>query len=79
MNGKNDKIILNLKDLGAEVKAKRNQLGLKQADAAGLCKVGTRFLSDLENGKSSLHVGKILDVLNGLGLMLYVGEKGRLA
>lgn len=75
---KTNKIINDPAMLGAHVKAKRNELGLKQAEAAALCKVGTRFLSDLENGKKSLHIGKIFDVLNGLGLNLLIGDKGPL-
>jgi transcriptional regulator with XRE-family HTH domain len=78
MNTSKTQIISDFVKLGEIVKVKRTQLGLKQAEAAALCKVGTRFLSDLENGKTSLHMGKVFSVLNGLGLNLLVGEKGRL-
>ena len=38
------------------------------ADAAALCGVGYRFMSDLENGKATVQVGKVLQVLKALGL-----------
>lgn len=78
MNIKKNQVITEPTKLGILVKAKRKELGLKQAEAAALCRVGTRFLSDLENGKDSLHIGKVFSVLNGLGLNLFMGEKGRL-
>ena len=34
--------------------------------------VGTRFISDLENGKGTIQIQKLLDVLNALGLGLYI-------
>ncbi len=55
---------------------KRKKDGLTQVDAAALCGVGTRFLSDLENGKQSVHFMKVLKVLHGLGLVIEVGERG---
>jgi len=78
MNTKKNQVIAEPTKLGILVKEKRKELGLKQAEAAALCKVGTRFLSDLENGKDSLHIGKVFSVLNGLGLNLFMGEKGRI-
>ena len=55
-------------DLGRIVQKIRKLSGLRQAQAAALCGVGTRFLSDLENGKPTLHLGKVLQVLKGFGL-----------
>ena len=54
-------------DIGAAVRKKRKQDGLTLADAAALCGVGYRFMSDLENGKETVQVGKVLQVLTALG------------
>lgn len=43
-------------------------MGLTQLNAAGLCGVGERFLSELERGKTTVELGKVLQVLNRLGL-----------
>jgi y4mF family transcriptional regulator len=58
-------------DIGAAVRQKRREDGLTLADAAALCGVGYRFMSDLENGKATVQVGKVLQVLTALGLDLY--------
>ena len=63
-------------ELGRAVRGKRKALALTQADAAAACGVGTRFFSELENGKPTLHIGKVLRVAEGLGLELFVGERG---
>lgn len=55
-------------DIGTAVRKKRKEDGLTLADAAALCGVGYRFLSDLENGKATVQVGKVLQVLMALGL-----------
>jgi hypothetical protein len=36
-----------------------------------------RFISDLENGKATIEMGKALDYLQCLGLEIYVQPKGR--
>lgn len=54
--------------LGSQVRKRRKSLGLTQRDAAGLCGVGERFLSELERGKATAELGKALQVLQRLGL-----------
>lgn len=63
-------------DIGRIVRAARKKAGLRQAQAAALCGVGTRFLSDLENGKPTLHLGKVLQVMKGFGLLVVIKRKG---
>jgi len=62
-------------DIGKRIRKKRKEDGLNLADAAALCGVGYRFLSDLENGKPTAELGKTIQVLAGLGLELYIGDK----
>lgn len=62
-------------EFGNAIKAARKNAGLSQAEAAAMCKVGTRFLSDLENGKSSVHLGKALHVLRAFGLVIALRKK----
>lgn len=56
--------------LGAFLRAARRQAGLTQAEAAGLCNVGTRFLNEIEHGKSTAALGKVLQALRGYGIRL---------
>jgi HTH-type transcriptional regulator / antitoxin HipB len=62
-------------DIGVAIRKKRKEDGLTLADAAALCGVGYRFLSDLENGKKTVQMGKVLQVLTALGLDLYIASR----
>jgi y4mF family transcriptional regulator len=57
-------------DLGSLVRKERKSLGLTQADLALTSGTGMRFISDLENGKPTCQIGKILTVLKTLGIRL---------
>jgi HTH-type transcriptional regulator / antitoxin HipB len=63
------------KDVGAIVRAVRQEAGLDQVKAAGLAGVGTRFLGDIERGKSTLRLGLVLQVLERLGLELTIARR----
>jgi HTH-type transcriptional regulator / antitoxin HipB len=68
--------ILSSTDIGNSIRAKRKADKLTQADAAALCGVGTRFLGELERGKGTAEIGKVLRILQGLGLELQITIKG---
>jgi len=63
-------------EIGGIVRQLRKTSKMTQAETAAMCKVGTRFLSDLENGKPTLHLGKALQVLKDFGLTLTLKKKG---
>lgn len=60
--------------LGAAVRTRRRVLGLDQAELAALAGVGLAFLYDLERGKPTVRIDKVLDVLTVLGLELELRE-----
>ena len=62
-------------DLGLTVRQHRMQLALKQLDLAGLGNTGNRFIVELERGKPTLQLQKVLDVLDLLGLEVVVRPK----
>lgn len=63
--------------LGQLVRQVRNQQGMTQADILGLANTGNRFIVELENGKPTVRLDKVLTVLDVLGLSLQVRQKGR--
>ena len=76
----NDKIILpngkkisSSDALGKLIRYKRKQDKLTQIELAELTGVGTRFLSELENGKPTAQLEKVFQVMLGLGLKMRVG------
>ncbi|MBD5414056.1 MAG: helix-turn-helix transcriptional regulator [Treponema sp.] len=64
------------KDISTLVKERRKALGYTQAEVASFCNVGLRFLSELENGKETLQLGKVLKVVNILGIDLIAKQRG---
>ncbi len=63
-------MLLTPEELGRIVKKERKVMGLTQADLALTSGTGMRFISDLENGKTTCQIGKTLTVLRTLGLRL---------
>jgi HTH-type transcriptional regulator/antitoxin HipB len=60
--------------LGALVRARRRALRLNQAALCDLAGVGLAFLYELEHGKDTVRLDKVLAVLGVLGLELHVRE-----
>ena len=65
----------NLKAIGQMIRKKRKKMGMTQAEAAGLCNVGARFMSELENGKDSMRFDKIMKVLKNFGFIIAISER----
>lgn len=63
-------------ELGKLVRQLRTEQGLLQTDLAGLAGTGNRFIVDLERGKPTLQLQKVLDVLDLMGLEVVVRRKG---
>lgn len=59
-----------------ELRARRRQLGLRQADVAALAGVSERFVRDLEGGKPSARLDVLTRVLDVLGLEMCVRLRG---
>ncbi|MER9306236.1 helix-turn-helix transcriptional regulator [Mesorhizobium sp. M0293] len=68
-------IIASPPDLGRLVRAAREQRRFSQQEFADLAGVGRRFLSELENGKPTLELGKVLKVTNAAGIVLFARER----
>ena len=54
-------------DIGEIVRTARKDAGLRQHELAGTAGVGLRFIVDLEAGKPTAQIGKVLQVLAALG------------
>ncbi len=63
-------------DLGQLVRDCRVAQKMTQADILGLANTGNRFIVELENGKPTVQLQKVLDVLDVLGLELAIQKKG---
>lgn len=63
-------------ELGFYIKSVRREQNLSQVQLARLCNVGVRFISDLENGKKTCEIEKVLKVLDCLGISVNIEYKG---
>ncbi|MBQ8477969.1 MAG: helix-turn-helix transcriptional regulator [Succinivibrio sp.] len=67
--------LVSTKDIGLLIKTTRKAQGVTQEQLAGVANTGIRFISDLENGKPTIQVNKLLNVLSALGLGMYIFSK----
>jgi HTH-type transcriptional regulator/antitoxin HipB len=58
------------KELGQLLRAARKQLGLTQSQLALATGVGLRFIVELEAGKPTLQLAKVLGIIDALGGIL---------
>ena len=71
----NSDVISGLEQLARQVRRQRRLSQLTQTELAGLAGVGLRFVSDLENAKPGLEIGRVLRVTQMLGLQLSVSPR----
>jgi len=65
--------IRSVAQLGVALRAERKALGLTQADLALAAGVGLRFVVELEAGKPTLQLTRVLRVIDALGGTLELG------
>lgn len=61
-------------DIAILIKTERKKQNLTQTELAGLCNVGLRFIVDIEKAKETCQIGKVLKVLDVLGINLEIKE-----
>lgn len=68
--------ISNMKELGRAIRDRRRELGYTQAFLADYAGVSASFLSELENGKETIQIGKMLEVTSLLGMDICLRRRG---
>lgn len=66
-------------EIGNFVRSFRKKLGMTQSDFAQFTGVGTRFINELENGKTTLRMDKVNQVLWVCGRQLGINDLPRIA
>lgn len=64
--------MLDVAAIGRMVRDERKELGLRQDELAAASGVGLRFIVELERGKATAQIGKVITVLTALGCELQV-------
>lgn len=65
-------------EIGLKIREARRRQGLTQPALAFVAGTGLRFIVDLEAGKSTCQIGKVLQVMAALGMQLDVNDTARL-
>ncbi len=63
-------------EVGKFIRSARKAQGLRQDDLAGLAGVGTRFVIEVERGKETSQLGRVLHLLAVLGCDLTIDLPG---
>jgi len=63
-------------EFGRTIRARRKELGYTQAFLADYAGVSASFLSELENGKETIQLGKAMTIMSLLGMNMAVMKRG---
>ncbi len=64
--------IKDIAEIGSLIRKRRKATGMTLATMASLMGVSTRFLGELERGRSTVAAGSLLQVMQAVGIDLFV-------
>ncbi|MBN1957582.1 MAG: helix-turn-helix transcriptional regulator [Desulfuromonadales bacterium] len=67
--------ISNPEQLGALIRQVRKRQGITQEDLSSLVGVGPRLIGEIERGKPTAEIGKVFQLLAGLGLVISIAPR----
>lgn len=67
-----ESIVHNAEELGQIAKRTRSDMGLRIEDLHEYSQLATRFIGEVERGKETAQLGKVLEMLNTMGLEVVV-------
>ncbi len=68
--------ITDVASLGKAIRERRKKLGFTQAYLSEVTGLSVTFISDLENGKATIELGKTILLINMLGMDVLLEERG---
>lgn len=67
--------IRSTEEIGSLIRLVRKEQGINQMVTAGIFGSGNRFISDAENGKTTIQAQMLLDLLDFVGLEVVIRRK----
>ena len=67
--------IKNAKELGELLQQMRKEMRVTQKQAADLCNVGPRFIGELEKGKPTAEIAKVIQIIRGYGFRFMICDR----
>jgi y4mF family transcriptional regulator len=68
--------IIDSKSLGVIIRERRKELNYTQAFLAEFTGLSVTFISDVERGKTTAEIGKVIQLLHILGMDILVERRG---
>lgn len=68
-------IVRGVEDIGSLIRLARKNQGFSINNTAPLVNLSTKFISEVERGKDTAELGKVLKLLDGVGLTLVAVPK----
>jgi y4mF family transcriptional regulator len=68
--------IVDSKSLGEMIRERRKELNYTQAFLAEFTGLSVTFISDVERGKATAEIGKVIQLLHILGMDIFVERRG---
>lgn len=68
--------IVDVISLGSAIKERRKELNYTQKFLSEVTGLSSSFISDLEHGKETTEIGKVLFLINTLGLNFILEKRG---
>jgi len=75
MSDSKSSIVKTPEELGRKARKMRKSQKVSINNAAPILNLGTRFISEVERGKDTAELGKVLKMLDGIGLAVMVLPK----
>lgn len=63
------------RELGNLIKAARKEQNLTQEEMSAVCGLGVRFIREVEKGKVTCQIGKVLHLVSSLGMRLLIARR----
>jgi hypothetical protein len=70
-----ERVVHNPRELGNVAGEARSELGLRQSDLHAYTKLNPRFIGEVEHGKETAQLGKVMTMLEGMGLEMVIRPK----
>lgn len=64
-------------EIGAVLRSRRKELGMTQTQVAEYCSCSQRLISEMERGRGSVGIEKVIRYANGVGVDFVMRVRGR--
>ena len=65
-----------MEGIGALLRTRRKQLGMTQQDVAEFLRFSPRLIGEMERGRDTVAIGKVMRYANGLGIDFVLRARG---